>query len=307
MFRLTLIIPTYNRSRELLRALDSVAAQSLDPALWECIVVDNASTDNTAEAVARFAAEHPTLHIRRVYEPEAGVSHARNRGLREATTELIASIDDDERINREFLAAYLRFFDTHPEAHVAGGKIIAEYPTGRPRWMSRWTERPIANPMDYGEQVRPFPKGALPGGGNMAYRREVALRYGFDTELGRVGGKLIGGEENDFFLRLRETGETLWYLPDAVMWHIIPPEKLTTEYLKRLSYHIGISQRRRAMSRHELLESQLKECLKWVVTLLLIFALRPWQWLQVVRMRSEISRGLFQKEPKTTNASVKKG
>ncbi len=121
MFRLTLIIPTYNRSCELLRALDSVAAQSLDPALWECIVVDNASTDNTAEAVARFAQEHPTLHIRRVYEPEAGVSHARNRGLREATTELIASIDDDERINREFLAAYLRFFDTHPEAKVAGG------------------------------------------------------------------------------------------------------------------------------------------------------------------------------------------
>lgn len=163
MFRLTLIIPTYNRSCELLRALDSVAAQSLDPALWECIVVDNASTDDTAEAVARFAAEHPTLHIRRVYEPKAGVSHARNRGLREATTELIASIDDDERINPEFLAAYLRFFDAHPEANVAGGKIIAEYPTGRPRWMSRWTERPIANPMDYGEQVRPFPKGALPG------------------------------------------------------------------------------------------------------------------------------------------------
>ncbi len=294
--RLTLLIPTYNRSCELLRALRSVAAQSLDPALWECIVVDNASTDNTAEVVERFAQEHPALHIRRVYEPTAGVSHARNRGLQEATTELIASIDDDERINREFLAAYLRFFDTHPEAHVAGGKIIAEYPTGRPRWMSRWTERPIANPMDYGETIRPFPKGALPGGGNMAFRRAVALRYGFDTELGRIGKKLIGGEENDFFLRLREAGETLWYVPDAVMWHIIPAEKLTTEYLKRLSYHIGISQRRRALRRNTLCMARLKEPLKWVVTLLLIFTLRPCQWLKVVQMRREISRGLWQKE-----------
>lgn len=299
MFRLTLLIPTFNRSRELLRALDSVAAQRLDPALWECIIIDNASTDDTAEVVERFAAEHPTLHLRRVYEPTPGVSHARNRGLREATTELIASIDDDERINADFLAAYLDFFDAHPEASVAGGRIIAEYPSGRPRWMSRWTERPIANPMDYGNEVRPFPQGALPGGGNMAFRREVALRFGFDTELGRVGGKPIGGEENDFFLRLREAGIELWYVPRAVMWHIIPEEKLTPAYLNRLAYHIGISQRRRATGRNELRRAQLKELLKWVVTLALVVTMRPAQWLRVVAMRREISRGLFQNEEKS--------
>lgn len=298
MLRLTLLIPTFNRSRELLRALRSVAEQRLDPALWECVIVDNNSTDDTADAVTRFAEEHPTLQIRRVVEPKAGVSHARNRGLQEARTELIASIDDDERINPDFLSAYLRFFDTHPEANIAGGKIIAEYPSGRPAWMSRWTERPIANPMDYGETVRPFPKGALPGGGNMAFRRSVALRYGFDTQLGRVGGKLIGGEENDFFLRLVASGETLWYVPDAVMWHIIPAEKLTTEYLDRLSYHIGISQRRRARRDGKLPGALVAECAKWVVTLLLVVTLSPRQWVRVVRMRRQISRGVWQKEPK---------
>ena len=298
MLRLTLLIPTFNRSRELLRALRSVAEQRLDPALWECVIVDNNSTDDTADAVARFAEEHPTLQIRRVVEPKAGVSHARNRGLQEARTELIASIDDDERINPDFLEAYLRFFDTHPEANIAGGKIIAEYPSGRPAWMSRWTERPIANPMDYGEEIRPFPKGALPGGGNMAFRRSVALRYGFDTQLGRVGSKLIGGEENDFFLRLVASGETLWYVPDAVMWHIIPKEKLTTEYLDRLSYHIGISQRRRALRDGKLPRALVAECAKWVATLLLGLTLSPRKWVRVVRMRRQISRGVWQKEPK---------
>ena len=298
MLRLTLLIPTFNRSRELLRALHSVAEQTLDPTLWECVIVDNNSTDDTAEAVTRFAEEHPSLQIRRVVETQAGVSHARNRGLREATTELIASIDDDERINPDFLAAYLRFFDAHPEANIAGGKIIAEYPSGRPAWMSRWTERPIANPMDYGEEIRPFPKGALPGGGNMAFRRSVALQYGFDTQLGRVGGKLIGGEENDFFLRLVASGETLWYVPQAVMWHIIPPEKLTPDYLDRLSYHIGISQRRRALRDGKLARALVAECAKWVVTLLLAFTLSPRKWVRVVRMRRQISRGVWQKEPK---------
>ncbi len=291
MLRLTLVIPTYNRSRALLRALESVAHQDLDPRYWECIVVDNASTDDTAERVADFAAANPTLQIRRVVEPNAGVAHARNRGLQEATTELICSIDDDERINEGFLSAYLHFFDTHPEAVVAGGRIIAEYEQERPRWMSRWTERPIANPMDYGEQIRPFPKGALPGGGNMGFRRSVAMQFGFATQLGRIGGKPLGGEENDFLLRIREAGHTLWYLPDAVMWHIIPPEKLTEEAFRRLAFHIGISQRRRAALRGHRFSGWVAEGLKWITTLLLCCTMRPTQAAKLLVMRREITRG----------------
>lgn len=295
---ITLVIPTYNRAESLLVALRSVARQRLDPALWECLIIDNNSTDHTAEAVARFAAEHPALHLRRVVEPQAGVSHARNRALQEAATELICSIDDDERINEDFIESYLRFFESHPEAKIAGGRIIAEYPAGRPAWMSRWTERPIANPMAFGTAIRPFPKGALPGGGNMGFRRSFALRYGFNTRLGRVGGKPIGGEENDFFLRIRESGEELWYIPTAVMWHIIPEEKLTAAYFDRLTYHIGISQRRRAEERGEVVATLLKEGLKWIATLLLCLTMHPIKSRKVVRMRRQISRGLLEKEPK---------
>lgn len=305
MLRLTLLIPTHNRSRELLRALESVARQELDPALWECIVVDNASTDDTAEAVERFAAAHPALRLRRVYEPVPGVSHARNRGLREATTDLVASIDDDERINTDFLAAYLHFFDEHPAAQVAGGRIIAEYPCGRPRWMSRWTEQPIANPIDLGSRIRPFPPGRLPGGGNMAFRRTTALRYGFATELGRVGNRPIGGEENDFFDRLRADGVPLWYVPEAVMWHIIPPEKLTDAAFRRLAYHIGISQRLRAELRGGVLAARLREVLKWAATLLIGCTLRPAQCGRLWVMRREIARGLFSKTTKNGAAAAK--
>lgn len=296
MLRLTLVIPTFNRSRSLLRALESVARQDLDPRCWECVIVDNGSTDDTAERVAEFAAAHPTLQLRRVVEPKAGVAHARNRGLQEATTELICSIDDDERINEGFLSAYLHFFETHPEAVVAGGRIIAEYEQERPRWMSRWTERPIANPMDYGEQLRPFPKGALPGGGNMGFRRSVALQFGFATQLGRIGGKPLGGEENDFLLRMREAGHTLWYLPDAVMWHIIPPEKLTEEAFRRLAFHIGISQRRRATLRGHRFGGWVAEGLKWIATLLLCCTMRPAQAAKLLVMRREITRGWCSKE-----------
>ena len=296
MYRLTLVIPTYNRAQSLLRALDSVAQQTLDPAVWECLIIDNASTDHTVEAVTHFAEAHPTLNLRIVREERQGVAYARNRALQEATTEIICSIDDDERINEGFLEAYLHFFESHPEAAVAGGRIIAEYEQGCPAWMSRWTERPIANPMDYGDAIRPFPRKALPGGGSMGFRRSVALQFGFATELGRVGGKLIGGEENDFLLRMREAGHTLWYLPDAVMWHIIPAEKCTDSYLNRLAYHIGISQRRRAVMRGKLGLARIAEVAKWIATLGLMVTMRPTQSRRVWRMRYEISRGLFGKE-----------
>lgn len=297
MIRLSLIIPTYNRAASLVAALESVVRQTADPASWECLVVDNASTDDTAERFAGFTARHPGFSLRMVSEPQPGVSHARNRGLLEARADLLAWIDDDERIGEGFIAAYLEFFAAHPGALAAGGRIIAEYPAGRPRWMSRYAERPVANPMDFGPAVRPFPRGRVPGGGNMAFRREAAVRYGgFDVSLGRVGRKLTGGEENDFFGRLLCGGETLWYVPGAVMWHIIPPEKLTGDYFRRLCFNVGRSQRTRAAARHHAFRARVLEILKWVATLLLCLTMRPVQARWLLRMRWQISRGLFSSE-----------
>ena len=294
MIRLSLIIPTHNRSERLIAALESVIRQDLPAADWECVVVSNNSTDDTVARFGDFAARYPGLNLRLVTEDGPGVSYARNRGLAETSAPLLVFIDDDERINPGFLRAYADFFDAHPDAVVAGGRIIAEYVTGRPAWLSKYTEMPIANPMDFGDAVRPFPAGRVPGGGNMAFRRSAALRYGgFDPSLGRVGRMLIGGEENDFFERLMRGGETCWYVPGAVMWHIIPPEKLTESYFRRLCYNVGVSQRLRAGMYRRYPKTLLFESLKWGATLLLSLTMAPRKSLWLIRMRYEISRGLL--------------
>lgn len=294
MIRLSLIIPTHNRSERLIAALESVMRQDLPAADWECVVVSNNSTDDTATRFGDFAARYPGLNLRLVTEDGPGVSFARNRGIAETSAPLLVFIDDDERINPGFLRAYADFFDAHPDAVVAGGRIIAEYVTGRPAWLSKYTEMPIANPMDFGDAVRPFPAGRVPGGGNMAFRRSAALRYGgFDPSLGRVGRMLIGGEENDFFERLMRGGETCWYVPGAVMWHIIPPEKLTESYFRRLCYNVGVSQRLRAGMYRRYPKTLLFESLKWGATLLLSLTMPPRKSLWLIRMRYEISRGLL--------------
>ena len=294
MIRLSLIIPTHNRSERLIAALESVIRQDLPAADWECVVVSNNSTDDTVARFGDFAARYPGLNLRLVTEDGPGVSYARNRGIAETSAPLLVFIDDDERINPGFLRAYADFFDAHPDAAVAGVRTRAEYETRRPAWPSKYTEMPIANPMDFGDAVRPFPAGRVPGGGNMAFRRSAALRYGgFDPSLGRVGRMLIGGEENDFFERLMRGGETCWYVPGAVMWHIIPPEKLTESYFRRLCYNVGVSQRLRAGMYRRYPKTLLFESLKWGATLLLSLTMAPRKSLWLIRMRYEISRGLL--------------
>lgn len=294
MIRLSLIIPTHNRAEQLIAALQSVVQQRVAVEEWECVVVNNASTDDTLARFAAFAAAHPTFNLRIVTELEPGVSYARNRGVAEALAPYVACIDDDERINEEFIGAYIDFFEEHPDAAVAGGRIIAEYTTERPAWMSRYTEMPIANPMDFGPEVRLFPVGRVPGGGNMAFRRATAVCYGgFDPELGRVGRELIGGEENDFFERLLRGGEKIWYVPSAIMWHIIPPQKLTKAYFRKLCHNIGVSQHLRARIHRRVAKTYLFECLKWGATFLLACTMSPRKSSWLFRMRYDISRGLF--------------
>lgn len=298
MIKLSLLIATYNRADRLIETLESVVVQDAPREQWECVVVNNNSTDCTAERFAAFAAAHPQYNLRMVEEHNQGLSYARNRGIRESTGEYMAIIDDDERIVPEFISAYISLFDTVPEAVAGGGPIVPVYPAGRPAWMSCFTERPIANTMYLGDRVREFPEGHIPGGGNMAIRRSAVKRYGvFDISLGRVGTSLTGGEESDLFERLRLAEAKYYYTPKAVMYHIIPAEKLSRGYFSRLSYNIGVSQLRRAMFYRRVGRVRVAECGKWVVTAAIaawFFVTLRWSRADyLILMRCRITRGLW--------------
>lgn len=297
MIRLSLVIATYNRSEQLMITLNSVASQQCRRGAWECVVVDNNSKDNTRERVESFGKEHPELNLRYIFEEKQGLSHARNAGIVASKGDIIAFIDDDERIVPQFVESYIMLFDSHPDAMSAGGKIIAEYPTGRPRWMSHYAELPIANPMDFGQRVMLFPKGKIPGGGNMAMRRRVFDVVGmFDTSLGRTGKRLIGGEESDLFERIEAAGMACYYVPRAVMYHIIPESKLTIDYFRRLAFNTGLSQRRRTELHNRTTSLYVREIMKWCATLLLCLVHRPAQSRYLILMRWQISKGVFSSE-----------
>ena len=246
---LSLIITTYNRGSKLWTTLNSLIYQTLRHDIWELVVVDNNSTDDTASRFALWAGEHPEIDARMVHETIQGVSAARNRGIEESCGRYIVVIDDDEIVAPGFLEEYYRLFSEHADVAAAGGRIMPAFEDGMPRWMSKYTERAIAGTLDLGGVVCDFPYGTFFGGGNHGYRRSIVERYGgYDTSLGRTGGVLLAGEEKEFYKRLHDSGERIVYLPDAVIYHLVGRDRLTRDYFTRLCRNLGRSERRRTLS-----------------------------------------------------------
>jgi len=272
----------------------------LEPQLWECVVVDNNSRDETQKLFAKFAAKHKGFNLRMVRETQQGLSHARNRGITGSVGGIIAIIDDDEEVNPSFARAYLELFGAHPDAAAAGGKIMPFYDKTPPKWLSPITERPIAGTLDLGERVRLFRGERYPGGGNMALRRTAVEKYGmFDPALGRIGKKLLAGEEKDLFRRLQAGGERIYYTPQAQILHIIPASRLTLSYFARATRMVGVSERIRTLgiSRWAYLKRLLAEGVKWCATIvygvLYLFSFRPAKARGLLVMRRNITLGLL--------------
>ena len=109
--RVSVVIPTYNRGWTIKRAVDSVLAQTFRN--FELIVVDDGSGDDTADILAGYGTA-----IRVIRQPNAGVSAARNTGIRAAGGDFIAFLDSDDYWLPEKLQIQSAYFNTHPEAVI---------------------------------------------------------------------------------------------------------------------------------------------------------------------------------------------
>ena len=126
--------------------------------------------------------------------------------------------------------------------------------------------------IDRGDKVHVFPTNKFPIGANMGIKREVIEKVGmFNIELGRIGNNLLAGEEKDLFNRIREVGYEILYFPNIGVKHCIPGRRTTREFVERLAYGVGVSERIRTrnIGTCAYVKRFLMEMIKWSGTLVL--------------------------------------
>lgn len=296
---ISVIICTYNRDKFLYRALQHVAENNFPTTSYEIILVNNNSTDRTEEECQRFSHDYPKVQFHYYLETLQGLSYARNRGIKESHGDLLVFLDDDSFIQKDYLEHLQLQMERHPEAMAFGGKITPLFESGKaPKWMCKWNYSWLSA-IDKGESVIPFEGKSYPIGANMGFRKACLDRIGdFNTELGRSKKNLMAGEEKDLFNRMKEQQLPILYFPDIAVEHVIPEKRTTKEYIIKMAYGIGMSERLRCLKegKSALLKRHLSEGFKWGATLMLwvlyTLQLRPYVGNMLVLFRWYVTKGL---------------
>jgi glycosyltransferase involved in cell wall biosynthesis len=214
--RITVVVCTRDRADSLEGCLDAIRAQRYP--CYEILVVDNAPTDDVTRLVAE---RHGVRYVR---ESRPGLDWARNRGLAESASPIVAYTDDDARPEPGWLAALARGFVSPDVLAVTGLVLPAELAT-----RAQVLFEDVYGGMGKGFEQRLFTRrgrsmGYQPEhhgvGCNMAFRRSAIVALGgFDPALD-VGTATGGGGDLDAFQRLIETDGVIAYRPDAVVRHV---------------------------------------------------------------------------------------
>jgi glycosyltransferase involved in cell wall biosynthesis len=243
---ISIVICCHNSAKRLPETLRHLAAQQTSPSLqWEIIVVNNASTDDTAAvAVANWPAQAPAP-LRVIDELQAGLGYARVRAIREARFEVISFLDDDNWAAADWLARVELIFALHPEVGVCGGRSEAVTEIEPPGWFEQ-IKRAYAVGRQFDEEGDVTDAhGRLMWGAGLSVRTAAVrqlLDDGFVFRLsGRQGARLLAGEDTEICFALWASGWHFWYDDALVLSHYISAERLRWDYVLRLCSGMGNS------------------------------------------------------------------
>lgn len=246
---LSIVICSYNRASYISDALDSLYNQSAGLQNFEAIIVDNNSTDNTAEVFAQWRAAHPQGSFTYLTETKQGASFARNTGAAAAKGQWLCFMDDDAIVNSNYVENIIKHVETKPTVVGFGGRIIPKYIPAEPKWMSYYVSSLVGN-FDYAPTACAFENGKYPLESNMIVRKDIYDSIGgFNTALpGVVGSLRIGGEGKELFYKILALGHTIYYDPTIEVQHVVEVKKLTPEYMYRVASGIGRGEKTRTLS-----------------------------------------------------------
>lgn len=232
MTHVSIIICTKDRAASLRETLASLTNCKVGEWTIELLVVDNGSTDHTRQVVESAILRN--MSLRYLHEPRLGLCHARNAGLAEARGDIIVFTDDDVRVEPHWIQHLCQPLLEGKGDASAGVIMVA--PDLRRGWLLAGFPSFIAGR----ENLKSGPTDFLVGA-NLAMTRAAFSSVGpFDTELGP--GALGFGDDGLFSLQLREAGNRLVAVPEAVVIHHFDPSRLSFGSLWTTAEKMGRSE-----------------------------------------------------------------
>jgi len=233
--KVSVIVCTYSRElfSDTLECINSLTGQ--DYINKEILLV----MDKNDELYKMFLDSIPAS-VKILVNTNPGLSEARNLGIKNANGDIIVFIDDDASADKNYISALLRNYE---DVNVVGvvGKILPKEKPGYPEelyWIGGFTYKGFPEERCEVRNVH---------GCNMSFRREVFGRVGlFDTELGRVGRKLVTAEETEFSIRVLNSfpNSRIIYDPSVIVYHKVHEYRQTLGYMVRRGYYEGMSKAR---------------------------------------------------------------
>lgn len=245
---ISVIVPTFNRCSYLREAVESLNRQNLSKDLFEVIVVDNGSNDETHYVVDRAMQEYLDLKISYIYEPEPGLLSGRHKGAMVAKGDILVFIDDDIIADENWLESIAASFK-RKDVLIVGGRNLPKYESGPAKWLKWfWSDHQFGKTcghlslLDFGDEEHTIDPRYV-WGLNFAIRRDTLFELGgFHPDCVPPDVQYFQGDgETGLTIKAQERGMTALYQPKALVYHQVPTSRMTPDYFCKRYYYQGVA------------------------------------------------------------------